>query len=165
MYYELLMRSITAISAAQIGPDPDGDDKDAPWIEDYVFVLQGKKMNMHGWVLGHPKHGTTYIQTSLLIHISQDQKWARTLSRWYKLGDARKLDTSQLTTDIDLAGLCMPIGSDAVTIPLSLARRITELRPNHLAGIAREKGSDDVSKTLSDLAKSWPPRENQATSD
>ena len=158
LYFELLKRSVTAFQAALKGPDLDGADHDAPMMDHYLIVLQGQKMNLHGWADGHPKLGTSLIQTSLLIHISEDQKWARTLSRWYLLGDAQRLDTSELSPDIDLASFYTPVGVDGVSIPLHLARRVMELQPTRLAGIARERGFGDVAVTLSEIAKSWPPK-------
>ena len=158
LYLELLKRSITAFHAAIQGPEPAGVDRDAPMMDQYLIVLQGQKMNLHGWADGHQKLGTGHIQTSLLIHITADRKWARTLSRWYHLGDARRLDTSQFSPDIDLASFCVPMGLDGISLPLHLARRVMEQQPTRLAGIAAEKRFDDVSKTLSDIAKSWPPQ-------
>lgn len=157
LYYELLMRSITAFQAALQGPDPDGADHDAPMMDDYLIVLQGQKMNLHGWADGHPRLGTGRVQTSLLIHISEDKKWARTLSRWYMLGDAQRVDTSQLAPDIDLASFCILVGSDGIGIPLHLARRVMEVQPSQFRGIARQRGFDDVAATLSEIAESWPP--------
>lgn len=157
-YFELLKRSITAFQAALQGPDPDGADREAPMMDHYLIVLHGQKMNLHGWAAGHPKLGTSLIQTSLLIHISEDRKWARTLSRWYQLGDAQRLDTSELSPDIDLASFCTPVGLAGVSIPLHLARRVMELQPTRLAGIARERGFGDVTATLSEIEKSWPPK-------
>ncbi len=158
LYLELLKRSVTAFQAALQGPNPDGADQDAPKMEHYLIVLQAQKMTLHGWVEGHPRLGTRIINTSLLIHVSEDRKWARTLSRWYRLGDPERLDTSQLSPDIDLASFCVPMGLDGISIPLHLARRIMEQQPTRLAAIAAEKGFDNVSKTLSDIAKSWPPQ-------
>ena len=158
LYLERLMRSITAFQAALQGPDPEGADQDAPIMDQYLIVLQGQKMNLHGWADGHPKLGKTFIHTSLLIHISEDRKWARTLSRWYQLGDAQQMDTSQLSPDIDLASFCTPVGLAGVSIPLYLARRVMGLQPTRLAGIARERGFGDVAATLSEIGKSWPPK-------
>ncbi|WP_058249562.1 DUF6634 family protein [Tropicibacter naphthalenivorans] len=158
LYYELLMRSVTAFRAALAGPDTDGAEHDTPTIDDYLIVLRGEKMNLHGWATGHPKLGDAYIQTSLLIHVTQDEKWARTLSRWYRLESPRHLDTSQLSPDADLAGYCIPVGLGGFSAPLHLARRLMELRPSDLCRIASEKGFDEVSKTLNDIAKIWPPK-------
>lgn len=157
-YHELLTRGITAFQAALKGPDPDGEDRDAPTMDDYLIVLQGQKMNLHGRASGHPRLGTAYIQTSLLIHVTQDQQWARTLSRWYRLGKPRRLDTSQLAPDLDLAGYCIPMGPDGFSIPLHLARRLMEQRPTALSRSATEMGMIALSETLSEIAKGWPPR-------
>lgn len=156
-YLELLMRSITAFQAAMLGPDPYAAERDAPVLDRYLVVLQRQKLNLHGWVNGHPKLGTRWIQTSVLIHVTQDQKWARTLSGWYRLGDPGRLDTSRLSPEIDLAGICVPMGDDRVRIPLQLGRRIMEQRPTRFAELAKDKGYGDVSQKLVEIAERWPP--------
>lgn len=39
-----------------------------------------------GHVSGHPTLGTTFLRTSELYYIDTQSGWARTLSRWYRLG-------------------------------------------------------------------------------
>ncbi len=158
LYREMLMRSVTAFQAALKGPDPEGLDRDAPVLDDYLIVLQGQKMTLQGYVTGHPKLGSSFITTSQLIHVSRDGKWARTLTRHYRIEDAQQVDTSRLSPGDDLAGFCFPVGSNAFSIPLHLARRMIEQQPTALSRRAREKGLDDVAEALSEIAKSWPPR-------
>ncbi|NVO23320.1 DUF6634 family protein [Donghicola mangrovi] len=158
LYHDLLKRSISAFHAVLKGSEPDVERCDAPMMDRYVIVLQGETMSLRGWVEGHPRLGTSLIQTSLLIHISKDRKWARTLSRWYRLGEPERLGTSQLSLGIDLPSFCVPIGLDGISIPLHLARRVMELQPTRLTGMAAERGFNDVSKTLSDIANRWPPQ-------
>lgn len=61
---------------------------DAPLLDRWVFGERPAACLM-GESTGHPVlEGTgTLITTSDLILISQDHAWARTLSRWYRLGD------------------------------------------------------------------------------
>lgn len=152
------MRSITAFRAALQGPDPDGVDKDAPILDDYLIVLQGQKLSLHGRVSAHPKLGTTFITTSLLIHMSHDQQWARTLSRWYRLKAPQCLEPSQVAPDTDLSNCCVVMGLEGFSIPPHLARRLMELRPDSLSRLAVEKGFDEVGKTLAEISDSWPPQ-------
>ncbi|MEP2983668.1 MULTISPECIES: DUF6634 family protein [Alphaproteobacteria] len=165
LYYNLLTRSITAFQAAMKGPDPHGKERDAPMVDDYLIVLQGQKMKLHGWGAKHPNLGTTFIQTSLLIHVTENQKWAHTLSRWYRLANPVKLDTSQLSPDIDLAGYCVPVGLGGVSVPLHLARRVMAQQPTRLSRIAEEKGFNALSETLSEIARIWPPKGAFSVSD
>ncbi|WP_196222665.1 DUF6634 family protein [Pseudooceanicola algae] len=155
---EFLMRSVTAFRAALIGPDPDGDDRDAPILNDYLTVLQGRRMKLHGWASGHPRLGAAFVTTSQLIHVTPDRRWARTLSRWYRLGRPQRLDTSQLSPDIELAGYCVPMTPDGFSIPLHLARRLMEQGPTGLSRSAMEKGLIELSESLSAIAESWPPQ-------
>lgn len=157
MYFELLKRSVTAFEAALQGPDPDGADCDAPMMDQYLIVLQGQKMNLQGWADGHPRLGTTLIQTSLLIYVTEDGRWARTLSRWYQLGDAQQLDDARMMPDTEPEGISIQLGPNSVSVPLVHARRILELQPAHFARIAEEKGFQEVHDALSEIRKSWPP--------
>ncbi|MBP0437980.1 DUF6634 family protein [Tianweitania sediminis] len=49
----------------------------------------GQKMYLEGLSTGHPKlcGQDRLISTSELFLLSEDQAWARTLSRWYRLGE------------------------------------------------------------------------------
>lgn len=157
LYLELLKRSVAAFQSALKGPDPEGEHIDAPMLDQYLIVLDGQKMNLHGWVDGHPKHGTSLIQTSLLVHVTQDRRWARTLSRWYQLGDLSAATATQISPDIDPAVVCSPMGTGGISIPFTLAQRVMEQQPTRFAEIAVEKSFEDLSSTLSEIAKNWPP--------
>lgn len=59
----------------------------APSLEDYTpVVYTSGRIFMFGDAEGHPLLGTTYISTSDLVWIDVDAGFARTVSRWYKLG-------------------------------------------------------------------------------
>lgn len=156
-HYQFLMRSVEALQAALNGPQPEGEDHDAPVLDDYLFVLEGQMTTLYGRTRGHPRFGSASIRTSPLIHVTQDQKWARTLSRWYRLENPHRFDTSRLSPDIDLVGYCTLIGVNMVNIPLYLARRIMCQCPTQLARNAAEGGGEDVKKALSEFAETEPP--------
>lgn len=155
--YQLFMRSIEALQAALNGPQPEGEDCNAPVLDDYVFVLEGQTTTLHGRTRGHPRLGASVIRTSLLIYVTQDQKWARTLSRWYRLKNPKRFDTSQLSPDIDVVGYCTLMGENMVSIPLYLARRLMLQRLKQLSLDAMILGCVDESETLSRIKKKWPP--------
>lgn len=157
-YKELIDLSIIAFRAAHKGPDLEGDDRNAPTLNDYIAVVQGNKLNMHGVATGHPRLGTTFLRTSMLIYVTDDEQWARTLSRWYRLETPRLVDTSQAFPDIDVAGYCQPIGLEGVGIPMHLARLIMARRPGNLARVALDVGYDDAAATLSLIENKWPPK-------
>ncbi|MBX3447894.1 MAG: hypothetical protein KF765_14175 [Parvibaculaceae bacterium] len=57
----------------------------APLIDDYTFVPRGVPA-LQGRVTGHPILGTTTVRTSDLYVFAPDLGWARTFSRYYRLG-------------------------------------------------------------------------------
>ncbi|ABS65069.1 hypothetical protein Plav_3470 [Parvibaculum lavamentivorans DS-1] len=61
------------------------DLEDAPFIDDYSFVQRGV-VALQGKVTGHPLLGATTAMTSDLCVFAPDLGWARTLSRFYRLG-------------------------------------------------------------------------------
>ena len=157
---ELIDRCTLAFRAAQVGPDTNGHDRNAPTLDDYLCVLQGRKLFMTGWAIGHPRLGTTLIGTSMLIHVTEDAQWGRTLSRWYRLGEPRRIDTSQLSPDIILEGYCPSVGLDGLGIPLRLARMVMAKRPAELSRVALEHGLDEQASALARIEKNWPPQAN-----
>lgn len=66
---------------------------DAPLLDRWTFG-ERPALCLMGLSSGHPiLEGTgRLITTSDLILISQDGAWARTLSRWYRLGDRLPVD-------------------------------------------------------------------------
>lgn len=122
--------------------------------------LEGRKLFMTGWAIGHPRLGTTIISTSMLIHVTEDAKWGRTLSRWYRLGKPCRIDTSQIWPDINLESYCPSVGRDGLGIPLRLARMVMAKRPEELSRLALEHGLDEQAAVLARIKKKWPPQVN-----
>ncbi|WP_339828839.1 DUF6634 family protein [uncultured Parvibaculum sp.] len=57
----------------------------APFIDDYEFAQRGVTV-LAGEVTGHPPFKTTRTITSDLCLFAPDLGWARTFSRYYRLG-------------------------------------------------------------------------------
>lgn len=72
---------------------------DAPLLDRWVFGERPAACLM-GESTGHPVFEGTGrpITTSDLILLSKDRAWARTLSRWYRLGDP--LNASELNSEV-----------------------------------------------------------------
>jgi hypothetical protein len=77
---------LASIAAAESGPS-EADLAEAPVIDRWL-PLFSKPFNLLLWgeVTGHPELGTDYITTSQLLAVNADAGWARTRSRWYRLG-------------------------------------------------------------------------------
>ncbi|WP_323715872.1 DUF6634 family protein [Paracoccus aminovorans] len=81
---------LRAIAAAEAGPS-EADLAQAPVLSDWKAAISpGGHVMLWGEVTDHPLLGTTSITTSQLIAIDAEAGWARTASRWYRLG--RPLD-------------------------------------------------------------------------
>lgn len=65
------------------------DYSQAPYLENYQ--LRGRiTWCLGGDVANHPTLGTRRIHTSELYVLDQVNRWARTRSRWYRLGQPSK---------------------------------------------------------------------------
>lgn len=78
----------------------------------------------------------------MLIHVTHNARWARTLSRWYRLETPRRIDTSQVFPEVFLSSYCPTIGFDGIGVPLQVARIVMAQRPAELACLAFANGFD-----------------------
>lgn len=86
---------LSAIAAAEAGPS-GANLAQAPVLSDWkAAISSGGHIMLWGEVVDHPLLGTTSITTSQLIAIDAEAGWARTASRWYRLG--RSLDAIRFT--------------------------------------------------------------------
>lgn len=69
--------------------------EDAPELDGWVAVESPHGVCLVGTVAGHPLLPDGIIRTSLLVAISEDQTWARTLNRYYRLKSALDLPSMQ----------------------------------------------------------------------
>lgn len=77
---------LRAIAAAEAGPS-EADLAQAPVLSDWKAAISpGGHVMLWGEVTDHPLLGTASIHTSQLIAINPEAGWARTASRWYRLG-------------------------------------------------------------------------------
>ena len=77
---------LRAIAAAEAGPS-ETDIADAPVLSDWQAAISpGGHVMLWGEVTNHPILGNSSIHTSQLIAIDPGAGWARTASRWYRLG-------------------------------------------------------------------------------
>ena len=86
---------LSAIAAAEAGPS-GANLAQAPVLSDWkAAISSGGHIMLWGEVADHPLLGTTSITTWQLIAIDAEAGWARTASRWYRLG--RSLDAIRFT--------------------------------------------------------------------
>jgi hypothetical protein len=60
--------------------------EEAPLLEDWVPVLAQTGLHLVGYAVGHPVCGNRMVMTTPLWWADPDCRWARTLSRFYRLG-------------------------------------------------------------------------------
>jgi hypothetical protein len=77
---------LRAIADAERGPT-DEELSDAPYVNHYRLETIGKSVQqIYGQVQGHPTIDDPYVTTTPLFAFDPDAGWARTRSRWYRLG-------------------------------------------------------------------------------
>lgn len=82
-WYDKVLR---AIAAAGAGPS-DEDLAEAPILTEWAAAVSRRgHVTLLGVVTGHPRLGTASITTSQVIAVDTNLVWARTASRWYRLG-------------------------------------------------------------------------------
>lgn len=75
-----------AIAEAERGPT-DEELLAAPYVNHYRLETIGKSVQqIYGQVQGHPTIDDRYVTTTPLFGFDPDAGWARTRSRWYRLG-------------------------------------------------------------------------------
>lgn len=111
-WFDKVLRSITAADA---GPS-DQDIALAPLLSDWKPAISPcGHVILWGEVTGHPILGNASITTSQLIAINSEAGWARTASRWYRLG--RGFDEVGPELAHSLNGKRRLAGSMAFTVP------------------------------------------------
>lgn len=71
--------------AAKRAPTP-AELKQAPLLVDWRILMTFRGLCFVGFAAGHPLLGSKQIVTSPLWVLDPDLRWARTLSRFYRLG-------------------------------------------------------------------------------
>lgn len=71
--------------AAGTAPTPL-DLHDAPLLVDWRFAISWSGLCLTGFAAGHPLLGSRAIATSHLWALDPQRRWARTFSRFYRLG-------------------------------------------------------------------------------
>ena len=102
MLLERLKSLVTDMEAVRAGTTPPSLNEDAPLLDDWrntetyrpVWCLTGRSS-------GHPllPGAGRMIMTSELHLIARDGRFARTASRWYRLGDYRQVPDDDLDAE------------------------------------------------------------------
>jgi hypothetical protein len=67
-------------------PSFDPTSKDSVLLSGWSLASRDV-LALTGRVEDHPKLGTTFMRTSAVFFLDTQSGWARTLSRWYRLGE------------------------------------------------------------------------------
>lgn len=77
---------LAALEAAETGPT-EQELADAPTLNPWRLELWSDHFRLYGICEDHPEIDDRHVTTSPLLALDADKGWARTRSRWYKVGD------------------------------------------------------------------------------
>ena len=139
---------LRAIAAAEAGPS-EPDLATAPVLSDWKAAISPDGYVMlWGEVVNHPLLGNASIHTSQLIAIDPEAGWARTASRWYRLG--RSIDALEAELAESMNGKAKLAGSFQFALPGFANINDPELLQRLLtAYIARVRGIDAADRAAS----------------
>ena len=140
---------LRAIAAAEAGPS-EADLAQAPVLSDWKAAISpGGHVMLWGEVTDHPLLGNASIHTSQLIAIDPEAGWARTASRWYRLG--RSFDALEAELAESMNGKAKLAGSIQFALPGFANINDPELLQKLLATyIARVRGIDAADRAARD---------------
>lgn len=139
---------LRAIAAAEAGPTEE-DIAQAPVLSDWKAAISpGDHVMLWGEVTDHPLLGNARIHTSQLIAIDPEAGWARTASRWYRLG--RSIDALAAELAESMNGKAKLAGSVQFAVPGFANINDPELLQKLLTTyIARVRGIDAADRAAS----------------
>lgn len=139
---------LRAIAAAEAGPSK-ADLAQAPVLSDWKAAISpGGHVMLWGEVINHPLLGNASITTSQLIAINPEAGWARTASRWYRLG--RSIDAFEAKLAESLNGKAKLAGSVQLALPGFANIKDPELLQRLLTTyIAQVRGIDAADRAAS----------------
>jgi len=76
---------LTAVLEADKGPS-QGDLLNAPLLNPWRIDIWDGHFRLYGACTGHPEIDDPFVTTSPLLALDPDRGWARTRSRWYRVG-------------------------------------------------------------------------------
>ncbi|MDF3608352.1 ATP-dependent Lon protease [Paracoccus sp. DMF-8] len=144
-WFDKVLRAIAAVEA---GPTEE-DLAQAPILSDWKAAISpGGHVMLWGEVTDHPLLGNASIHTSQLIAIDPAAGWARTASRWYRLG--RSIDALEVELAESMNGKAKLAGSFQFALPGFANINDPELLQKLLAAyIARVRGIDAADRSAS----------------
>ncbi|CUH74656.1 DUF6634 family protein [Tropicibacter naphthalenivorans] len=157
-----LNRFITSFNAALAGPPTDPLDPEVAHIELWATAVVGSNLVLAGWTERHPVFGETKVWTSRLIHITADQKWARTASRWYSLGKPFSAEMEELFPGAQHLEAAISSSPDFVTVPMEVAVRAMADFPNLMTKLAAGSACKDLVPQFEEIEAKWPPTDGVA---
>ncbi len=84
-YADIVRRAWLALEAAEEGPTAEVL-AESPLLMNWQIIMMAGRLCLAGEVSGHPTLKDDFITTSHLVFLSPSLDWARTMSRFYRLG-------------------------------------------------------------------------------
>ena len=86
-HIEIPFRMAEILALVERGPTPE-DLERAPRLSPWSLALAFEEVPvMAGHVTDHPRLGETWMRSSMLMGLDPERRWARTWTRWYRLGE------------------------------------------------------------------------------
>lgn len=89
MISDRLARALADAARHAAGEDPDPEVlRQAPLLEGWIMTaIAESQFVLEGVVTGHPRLPDGHlVSTSVIVSLAHDDSWARTVSRYYRLG-------------------------------------------------------------------------------
>ncbi|MFC3058364.1 DUF6634 family protein [Paenirhodobacter populi] len=129
---DLVAAHLPVIASVEAGPTV-ADLTNAPYLDRWITMREFTgRIVLFGDVTGHPLLHDTGIVTSQLFGIDAKAGWARTLSRWYRLGRPLAPDKGEFPDPFGFRPLANPD-----VLAAALAAHADEIR--RLAAEARDQ--------------------------
>lgn len=152
-----LNRFIHSFHKALAGPPVDTLDPEVAHIDRWETAVVGSNLILIGRTTHHPQLGKVDIWTSRLIHITADRKWARTVSRWYSLGEPFSAELSELLPGAEYTDLSVSASPGLVTVPMEVAVRAMRDCPSLMTKLAAGSSCKDLVQKFEETEALWPP--------
>lgn len=88
MKSERVLQALADAARHAAGEEPDNETlASAPLLEGWIMTAIGESsFVLEGVVSGHPRLPDGLISTSRIVAIAHDDRWCRTIGRYYRLG-------------------------------------------------------------------------------
>lgn len=136
---------LKAIADVERGPT-DEELSNAPYVNHYRLETIGKSaQQIYGRVQDHPTIDDPYVTTTPLFGFDPDEGWARTRSRWYRLGpDWQLLNPEERDAMVVAVQRLLKATRDWVVTKIHDDQKVKNIVEERSEGQLRSLNADDL---------------------